>query len=198
MFMDIRVLLNANNRTETDFAHEPLLWRKSAQLTVYCRFLFKEIGICSILSENYKDVEQIIFMDIRVLLNANNRIGTDFADEPLFCRKSAQLSVYCTFLFKEIGICTILSENHNDVEQIIFMDIRVLLNANNRTETDFADEPLVWRKSAQLAVYCTFLFKKIGVCTILSENHKEVEQIIFVDIRVLLNANNRTETDVSD
>ena len=42
------------------------------------------------------------------------------------------------------------------------MDIRVLLNANNRTETDFADEPLVWRKSAQLAVYCTFLFKEIG------------------------------------
>ena len=43
------------------------------------------------------------------------------------------------------------------------MDIRVLLNANNRTETDdFADEPLFWRKSAQLAVYCTFLFKEIG------------------------------------
>ena len=35
MRMDIRVLLNANNRTETDFAHEHLLWRKSAQLTVY-------------------------------------------------------------------------------------------------------------------------------------------------------------------
>ena len=41
------------------------------------------------------------------------------------------------------------------------MDIRVPLNANNRTETDFADEPLFWRKSAQLAVYCTFLFKEI-------------------------------------
>ena len=72
MSMDIRVLINANNRTKTDFAHEPLLWRKYSQLTVYCRFLFKEIGICSILSENYKDEEQIIFMDIRVLLNANN------------------------------------------------------------------------------------------------------------------------------
>ena len=32
------------------------------------------------------------------------------------------------------------------------MDIRVLFNANNRTETDFADVPLLWRKSAQLAV----------------------------------------------
>ena len=42
------------------------------------------------------------------------------------------------------------------------MDIRVLINANNRTETDFADEPLLWRKSAQLTVYCTFLFKEIG------------------------------------
>ena len=42
--MDIRILLNANNRTETDFADESLLWRKSAQLTVYCRFQFKEIG----------------------------------------------------------------------------------------------------------------------------------------------------------
>ena len=41
-------------------------------------------------------------MDIRVLLNANNRIKTDFSDESLFLRKSAQLSVYCTFLFKEI------------------------------------------------------------------------------------------------
>ena len=78
------------------------------------------------------------------------------------------------------------------------MDIRVLLNANNRTETDFADEPLVWRKSAQFSVYCTFLFKEIGICTILSENHKDLEQIIFIDIRVLLNANNRTKTDVSD
>ena len=26
-----------------------------------------------------------------------------FADEPLFLRKSAQLTVYCRFLFKEIG-----------------------------------------------------------------------------------------------
>ena len=78
------------------------------------------------------------------------------------------------------------------------MDIRLLLNANNRTETDFADEPLVWRKSAQLAVYCTFLFKEIGICTILSENHNDVEQIIFMDIRVLLNANNCTESDLVD
>ena len=46
-------------------------------------------------------------MDIRVLLNANNRTEADVSDEPLFLRKSAQLSVYCTFLFQEIGICTI-------------------------------------------------------------------------------------------
>ena len=78
------------------------------------------------------------------------------------------------------------------------MDIRVLLNANNRTETDFPDEPLFWRKSAQLAVYCTFVFNEFGLCTILSENHKEREQIMFMDIRVLLNANNRTETAVTD
>ena len=71
------------------------------------------------------------------------------------------------------------------------MDIRVLLNANNRTETDFADEPLFRRKSAQLVVYCTFIFKEIGFCTILSENHKGLEHIISLDIRVLLNANNR-------
>ena len=106
--------------------------------------------------------DQIIFMDIRVLLNANNRTKTDFADEPLVWRKSAQLTVYCRFLLKEIGICTILSENHQEGEQIIFMDIRVLLNANNRAETDFADEPLLWRKSAQLTVYCRFLFKEFG------------------------------------
>ena len=62
----------------------------------------------------------------------------------------------------EIGICSILSENYKDVEQIIFMDIRAVLNANNHTETDFPDEPLVWRKSAQLAVYFRFLFEEIG------------------------------------
>ena len=39
------------------------------------------------------------------------------------------------------------------------MDIRVLRSANNRTETDFADEPAFWRNYAQLAVNCTFLFK---------------------------------------
>ena len=83
-----------------------------------------------------------MFMDIRVLLNANNRTETDVSDEPLFLRKSAQLSICCTFLFKEIGICTILSENHKDVEQIIFMDIRVLLNANTRTETAVSDDSL--------------------------------------------------------
>ena len=26
------------------------------------------------------------------------------------------------------------------------MDVRVVFNANNRTETDFADEPLLWKK----------------------------------------------------
>ena len=50
------------------------------------------------------------------------------------------------FYFRKLDLCTILSENHQEAEQIIFMDIRVLLNAKNRTETDFADEPLFWRK----------------------------------------------------
>ena len=57
------------------------------------------------------------------------------------------------FFLKKLDLCTILSENHQEEEQIIFMDIRVVLNAN-----DFAGEPLFWRKSAQLAVHCTFLF----------------------------------------
>ena len=196
--MDIRVLLSANNRAETDFTDEPLVWGKSAQLAVYFRFLFKEFGIFTILSENHPEGEQIIFMDIRVLLNANNRTKTDFADEPLLWRKSAQLTVCCRFLFKEFGICTILSKNHQEGVQIIFMDIRVLLNANNRAETDLTDEPLVWSKSAQLAVYFRFLFKEFGICTILSENHPEGEQIILMDISVLLNANNRTKTDFAD
>ena len=124
-------------------------------------FYLRKLYICTILSGNHQEGEQIIFMDIRVLLYANNRTETNFSDESLFWRKSAQLAVYCTFLFKEIGICTILSGNHKEREQIIFMDIRVLLNANNRTETNFANEPLLWRKSPQLAVYCTFLFKEI-------------------------------------
>ena len=65
------------------------------------------------------------------------------------------------FYLSKLCVCTIFSASHQEGEQIIFMDIRVLLNANNRTETNFADEPLFWRKSAQLAVYCTFLFKEI-------------------------------------
>ena len=40
------------------------------------------------------------------------------------------------FYLKKLDIRNILSENHQEGEQIIFMDIRVLLNANNRTETD--------------------------------------------------------------
>ena len=100
--MDIRVLLNAIIVPETDFSGEPLFWRKSAQLTVYCRFLFKEIGFAPFYRKIIKRVEQIISMNIRVLLNANNLNETGFADEPVFWRKSAQLAVYCRFLFKEI------------------------------------------------------------------------------------------------
>ena len=72
------------------------------------------------------------------------------------------ISIYGNWIFAPF-----LSENHQEGEQIIFMDIRVLFNANNRTETDFADVPLLWRKSAQLTVYCRFLFKLIGNCSIL-------------------------------
>ena len=161
IFMDIREPLNANNRTETDFPDEPLFWRKSAQLAVYCTFLFKEIVHLHYFIGNHQEGEQIIFMDIRVPLNANNRTETNFSDEPLFWRKSAQLAVYCTFLFKEIVHLHHFIGKSQGKEHIIFMDIREPLNANNRTETDFADEPLFWRKSAQLAVYCTFLFKEI-------------------------------------
>ena len=66
------------------------------------------------------------------------------------------------FYLRKLYICTILSRNHQEGEQIIFMDIRILLYANNRNETDFSDEPLFWRKSAQLTVYCRYLFKEIG------------------------------------
>ena len=66
------------------------------------------------------------------------------------------------FYLRKLYICTILSRNHQEGEQIIFMDIRILLYANNRTETDFSGEPLFWRKSAQLTVYCRYLFKEIG------------------------------------
>ena len=66
------------------------------------------------------------------------------------------------FYLRKLYISTLLSRNHQEGEQIIFMDIRILLYANNRTETDFSDEPLFWRKSAQLTVYCRYLFKEIG------------------------------------
>ena len=50
------------------------------------------------------------------------------------------------FYLRKLYVCTILSGNRQEGEQIIFMDVRVLLNANNRTETDFADEPLCSEK----------------------------------------------------
>ena len=46
------------------------------------------------------------------------------------------------FPFKEIGACTSLSENHQEGEQIIFRDIRLRLNANNRTKTNISHEAL--------------------------------------------------------
>ena len=151
--MDIRVLLNANNRTETDVSDEPLFLRKSAQLSVYCTFVFKEIGICTIWSENHKDVDPIIFMDIRVLLNANNRTETDISDDTLYFWENLPIwPSIVHFYLRKLYLCTILSENRQEGEQIIFIDITVLLNAKNRTKTDFADEPLFWRKSAQLFV----------------------------------------------
>ena len=121
-------------------------------------FYLSKLCVCTIFSASHQEGEQIIFMDIRVLLNANNRTETNFANEPLLWRKSAQLAVYCTFLFKEIVHLHHIIGKFAREEHIIFMDIREPLNANNRTETDFPDEPLFWRKSAQLAVYCTFLF----------------------------------------
>ena len=66
------------------------------------------------------------------------------------------------FYLRKLEICTILLENHQEGEQIIFMDIRVLLTANNGTQRDLADEPLLWRKSAQFTVYCRFIFKEIA------------------------------------
>ena len=123
-------------------------------------FYLGRLYICTILSGKQQEGEQIIFMDVRVLLIANNRTETDFADEPLFWRNYAQLTVYCRFLFKEIGFAPFYRKI-TEGEHIIFMDIRVLLSANNRTETDFADEPVFWRNYAQLAVYCTLLLKEI-------------------------------------
>ena len=43
------------------------------------------------------------------------------------------------FYLRKLYLCTILSRNYQEREQIIFMAIRVLLCANNRTETDFSD-----------------------------------------------------------
>ena len=49
-------------------------------------FYLSKLDICTILSKNHQGGVQIIFTDIRVLINANNRIKTDFSDEPLFLR----------------------------------------------------------------------------------------------------------------
>ena len=148
-------------------------------------FYLRKLYICRILSGNHQEGEQVIFMDIRALLYANNRTKINFSDKPLFWRKSAQFVrlLYISIL-RKFEVCTILPENHHVGEQIIFMDVRVLLNANNRINTDFSDESLFLGKSAQFAVYCTFLFKEIGICTILSGNPQEKEHIIFMDIRV--------------
>ena len=75
-------------------------------------FYLNKLEICNILSENYHEGEQIIFMDVGELLSANNRTKTDFADKPLFRKISAQLAVYCRFLFMEIGFFASFYDNH--------------------------------------------------------------------------------------
>ena len=168
------------------------------------------MDICTILSEKHQEGEQIIFRDIRVLLNANNRNilpenyqETDgFGDANNRSETDFMMSLYigenppnCPsivhFYLNKLEICTILSENHQEGEQIIFMDIGEFLSANDRTETDFTDEPLFRKISAQLAVYCRFLLKEIGILQHFIGKSPGREQIIFMDIRVLLNANNR-------
>ena len=50
-----------------------------------------------------------------------------------------------------------ITENHQEGEQIIFMDIRVFLNANNLTETDvLLMSQYFGENRAQLTVYCRF------------------------------------------
>ena len=152
--MDIRVPLNANNRTKTDFAEEPLFWRIPAQLAVYCTFLLKEIGYLHHFIGKSRWGEHKSFSWI-----------SEYALMPIIVPKQIFLTrLYFEenlpnwpsivhFYLRKLDICTILSENHQEGEQIIFMDIRGLLNANNPTKTDFAVKPLFWRKSAQLSVY---------------------------------------------
>ena len=62
--MDISILLYANNRNKTDFSDEPLLWRKSAQLTVYCRYLFKEIGFAPFYRKIIKEIGNPLYRRI--------------------------------------------------------------------------------------------------------------------------------------
>ena len=78
------------------------------------------------------------------------------------------------------------------------MDIRVLLNANNRKKQILLMSLYFGENPPNCRSIVHFSLRKLYVCTILSENHKDVEQIIFMVVRVLLNANNRTKTDVSD
>ena len=160
--MDIRILLCANNRSETDFSDEPLFWRTSAQLTVYCRFLFKEIGFAPFYRKFAKRESQsfswiLEYSLVQIILPKQILLMSLHFGEIM----PNWLSIAHFYLGK-LYICTILSGKQQEGEQIIFMDIRVLLNANNRSETDFADEPVFWRNYAQLAVYCRFLFKEIG------------------------------------
>ena len=121
-------------------------------------FYLSKLCVCTIFSASHQEGEQIIFMDIRVLLNANNRTETSLLMSLYFGENLPNWPSIVHFYLRKLYICTILSGNHQEGEQIIFMDIRVLLYANNRTETNFSDEPLFWRKSAQLSFYCTFLF----------------------------------------
>ena len=117
-----------------------------------------KLCVCTIFSANHQEGEQFILMDIRVLLNANNRTKADFADGLYFGENLPNCPSIVHFYLRKLYICRILSGNHQEGEPIIFMDVRALLYANNRTEINFSDKPLFWRKSAQLSVYCTFLF----------------------------------------
>ena len=159
IFMDIRVLLTTNYCTEPDFDDEPLFRRISAQLAVYCTFLFKEIELLHHFigksprgrPNHFQWILEYSLIPIIVpnqILLMSLYFGKNLPNWPSIVH----------FHLRKLELCTILSENHQEEEQIIFMDSSVLLINNYRTQTDFADEPLFWRKLADLAVYSTFLF----------------------------------------
>ena len=100
------------------------------------------------------------------------------------------------FYLRKLEIAPFYRKNHQEGEQIIFMDIRgYSLMPIIDPKQIFLMSLYFGENLPNFPSIVHFYWRKLYICPIFSGNHQEGEQIIFMDIRVHLNGNNRTKTD---